>query len=406
MGFTFVEKVIGNKVGHVVHANEYVITDVDIIMASDTTAPIAIKSFHEMGGVNLAKPESTVFILDHATPCPNEKIAELHQIIRQFAYMQKCIFFDQNHGVCHQVILENKLVREGDVVLGADSHTCSYGAVGAFSTGVGSTDLGATMLTGKTWLRVPETIRINLNGKLPKGVYAKDVILWIIGNLTSNGATYMALEYGGNGFAHFSLDEAITICNMTVEMGGKSGVFLPALKNNSFMPDDDAVYSKILNIDANEIEPVVACPHTVDNVKLISEVEHQKIDLVYIGSCTNGRLSDIAVAAEILRGKRIARGTRMIICPASSLVLKEIIKKGYFLDLIEAGATFSTPGCSLCVGTLGGVPGNGESVLSTTNRNFRGRMGNNKAQIYLGSPATAAATALCGCIMDPREVMS
>lgn len=405
MGSTFAEKLIGRKAHQQVRAGDCVIVDVDVMMASDTTGPIAIKAFQDMGGVRLAKKDTTVFVLDHATPCPNERIAALHQMIRTFCVEQQCVFFEQNHGVCHQVMLEESLVHEGDLVLGGDSHTCSYGAVGAFSTGVGSTDLGAAMLTGKTWLMVPKTTRIELTGELPQGVYAKDVILKIIGDLTSDGVTYESVEFAGDGFARFTREEAVTVCNMTIEMGGKNGVFLSALTDPNLMPDEDAEYERVLRYDASEMVPMVSCPHTVDNVKPVAEVIGQRVDVVYIGSCTNGRLSDLAVAAHMLEGKRIAPGIRLMVCPASNKVMLQAIDRGYLRTFLEAGGTISMPGCSLCVGTLGGVPGDGETVLSTTNRNFKGRMGNSKAQIFLSSPATAAATALTGVLTNPQEVM-
>ena len=404
MGFTFAEKIIARKAGREVRANDCVVVNVDIMMASDTTGPMTIKTFREMGGVKAAKPRNTFFIIDHATPCPNEKIAALHKLIRDFCKEQDCVLYDQNHGVCHQVMLENQIVREGDLVLGGDSHTCSYGAVGAFATGVGSTDLSAAILTGKTWLRVPETVRIELDGRLPYGVTAKDVILRLIGDIRADGATYDSVEFAGSCFAGFSREEAATVCNMVIEMGGKNGVFLSALTDAGLMPDADAHYLRVLRYDASSLVPVVACPHTVDNVCNVSDVCGQKVDVVYIGSCTNGRINDLAAAAEILRGKKVASDVRLVVCPASSKVMLDAMEKGYIKTMLEAGATLSTPGCGLCVGTLGGVPADGEVVLSTTNRNFKGRMGNNKALIYLASPMTAAASALTGRITDPREV--
>jgi len=405
MGLTFSEKVISKKLKRTVYAGENVVVNVDVAMATDTTAFLAIKAFKEMGGKRVWDSRKVVFIIDHATPCPNERIANLHKYIREFAQEQKTVFYDQNTGVCHQVMLENNLVKEGYVAIGADSHTCTYGAVGAFAAGVGSTDLGAVLLTGKTWLRVPETIKIILNGKLPDGVSGKDVILHIIGDVKSDGATYMAVEFDGDGFASLSNEDAITICNMTVEMGAKIGVFVPSLTNPELIPDFDATYKEVKVYNAEEIVPMLSCPHSVDNVRSVKDLEGKKVDLVYLGSCTNARLGDIAVAAKILRGKKIPSGIRMIISPASSQVLKKAIEMGYVTQLIDAGATFITPGCGLCVGTLGGVPADGEVVVSTTNRNFLGRMGNNKAFIYLSSPATAAATALRGKITDPREVL-
>lgn len=405
MGFTFAEKIISKKAGREVHANDCVVVDVDVMMASDTTGPMTIKAFREMGGSKVAKPEKTVFIIDHATPCPNERIASLHKLIREFCAEQGCVLYDQNNGVCHQVMLENDVVKRGDLVLGGDSHTCSYGSIGAFSTGVGSTDLGAAVLTGKTWLRVPETTRIELEGELPKGVFAKDVILRLIGDLRADGVTYESVEFAGSGFDRFTKEEATTVCNMVIEMGGKNGVFLSALMGSNLMPDEDAVYKNVLRYKAEDFEPMLSCPHTVDNVCRVADVKNQKVDVVYIGSCTNGRISDLATAAEILRGKKVAPGVRLTVCPASNKVLLEAMQKGYIKDFIDAGAMISTPGCSLCVGTLGGVPADGEVVLSTTNRNFKGRMGNNKAFIYLGSPATAAASALTGKITSPKEVL-
>lgn len=405
MGFTFAEKIIAKKAGREVHTNDCVVVDVDVMMASDTTGPMTIKAFREMGGVKVAKPEKTVFIIDHATPCPNERIASLHKLIREFCSEQGCVLYDQNNGVCHQVMLENKVVNCGDLVLGGDSHTCSYGSIGAFSTGVGSTDLGAAVLTGKTWLRVPETTRIELEGHLPEGVYAKDVILKLIGDLRADGVTYESVEFAGESFDRFTKEEATTVCNMVIEMGGKNGVFLNALRDTDLLPDGDAIYKKVLHYRAENFVPMLSRPHTVDNVCCVTDVKDQNVDIVYIGSCTNGRIGDLAVAAEILRGKKVAPGVRLTVCPASNKVLIEAMQRGYIKDFIDAGAMISTPGCSLCVGTLGGVPADGEVVLSTTNRNFKGRMGNNKAFIYLSSPATAAASALKGKITDPREVL-
>lgn len=405
MGHTFSEKAIGIKAGYSVKSGDCVIVPVDAMMASDTTGPIAIRAFENMGGKHLAKPKSSYFVLDHATPCPNERIANLHKMIRDFCNAQGCVLYDQNAGVCHQVMLEHNNVKQGDIILGADSHTCSYGAVGAFSTGVGSTDLGAALLTGKTWLRVPESMKVTLHGKLPKGVYPKDVILKIIHDITSDGATYMAMEFCGDGFEAFSREEAITICNMAIEAGGKAGIFIPAVSDPALIPDGDAAYSKELIYNAEDMTPMVACPHAVDNGKPAGALSAQKVDLVYFGSCTNGRLSDIQIVASMLRGKKLAPHTRMLVCPASSTVLSHAARLGYISDLIHAGAAIMTPGCGLCVGTLGGVPADGEVVLSTTNRNFLGRMGNNKAFVYLASPATAAATALNGYITDPREVL-
>lgn len=405
MGATFAEKIISNKAGRKHSAGEIAIVDVDSVLASDTTAPLAIKAFQEISGGQVKKPSSTYFFIDHATPCPNQKIANLHNMIRKFAQEQNIVLYDQNMGVCHQVMYEMGHAKEGDLILGADSHTCSYGAVGAFSSGIGSTDLAAILYTGKTWLRVPETMEISLTGKLPTGVYAKDVILKLTGDVTASGATYMAIEYSGNGFARFSNEDALTVCNMSVEMGAKSGVFTSRLTRDDLKPDTDANYVARLSYIAEEIVPMLACPHSPDNARPVVQEAGQKIDLVYLGSCTNARLGDIEIAASILRNKKIAKETRMLVCPASTAVMREAINRGYIQTLMDAGAVIEPPGCTLCVGTLGGIPGDGERVLSTSNRNFFGRMGNNRAQIYLASPATAAAAALTGRITDPREVL-
>ncbi len=405
MGHTFAEKVIAKKIGRDVEAGQTIVVDVDVAMATDTTSPLAIKAFQEMGGKLVKKPTKTFFIIDHATPCPNRNIANLHSFIRDFAKKQGVILYDHNEGICHQIMIEKNHVKEGDIVTGADSHTCSYGAVGAFAIGVGSTDLAAVLLTGKTWLRVPESIKIEVHGELDKYVTAKDVVLYIIGQLTIDGATYNSVEYTGSTFSKFSLDERFTVCNMTVEIGAKNGVMLQTVKDQELQPDGNAVYKKILKFNASDIEPVIACPHSVDNVIRVHEKKGQKIDQVYIGSCTNGRLSDIGVVSDILQGKKVAPWVRLIVSPASKQVYLEAINKGYIQKLINAGALIIPPGCGPCVGTLGGIPGDNEVVISTTNRNFLGRMGNNKAFIYLASPLTAAASALTGFITHPEEVI-
>ena len=405
MGKTFAEKVLSRKTGLDVRAGDTVIVDVDAVMTHDTTGPLAIKAFEDMGGVRFKKPESTVIILDHATPCPNEKIARLHQLLRTKAKEQGCVFYDHNAGICHQIMVERGHVKEGYIVAGADSHTCSYGCVGAFAVGVGSTDLGAILLTGKTWMRAPESIKIVLNGKLPRGVYAKDVVLTLLRDLTADGATYQCMEFHGDTFDDMTWEEAFTICNMSIEMGAKTSVFTAALRDHDLIPDKDAVYASVREYRAEDLVPMLSCPHTVDNACALAEKAGTPVDLVFVGSCTNGRLGDLRIAAQILKGKKLAPGTRMIVSPASQRVFKAAIEEGIVSDLVEAGAVFLPSGCGLCVGTLGGVPGDGETVLSTTNRNFRGRMGNPNAAIYLGSPASAAAAALTGKITDPREVL-
>jgi 3-isopropylmalate/(R)-2-methylmalate dehydratase large subunit len=260
MGQTFAEKIMGRKAGHMVRAGDTVVVEVDRMMATDTTAPLAIRAFEEMGGERLARPDRTVLVIDHATPCPNERIANLHRLMRDFARVHGAVLYDQNCGVCHQLMLEQGQVREGDLAIGADSHTCTYGAVGAFATGVGSTDLGAAMLAGKTWLLVPDSVRILMSGSLPKGVSAKDVILRIIGDVKSDGVTYQAVEFDGEGFAAMDTEQRMTVCNMVIEMGAKSGVFVPALRDQGLKPDPDALYLRTLCYRAEDMAPVVACP--------------------------------------------------------------------------------------------------------------------------------------------------
>ncbi len=405
MAGTFAEKLLSLKAGKRLKTGDIAVVDVDVTIASDTTAPLAIKAFQKLTNGMVHNPERTFFFIDHATPCPNQRIANIHKFIREFAISQGIHLFDDNNGVCHQVMFENSFVKQGDLVFGADSHTCSYGAVGAFATGIGSTDLAGILYTGETWVKVPESIQINLIGKLRSGVYAKDVALRIIGDLSSSGANYMSIEYSGDGFASFSSDEAFTVCNMAVETGAKSGVFTSRISREEIKPEIDADYAKRLDYKAETIEPMIACPDSPDAVLTVRELSGKKIDIVFFGSCTNARLTDIEIVASILKNKTIASGTRMLICPSSRKVLREAIDKGFIQQLIDAGAVIEPPGCSLCVGTLGGIPADGDVVLSTSNRNFRGRMGNNKSPIYLGSPATAAAAALTGMIVDPREVI-
>jgi 3-isopropylmalate/(R)-2-methylmalate dehydratase large subunit len=406
MGFTFAEKIISRKSGRQVRAGDTAIAEVDVSMVSDTTGPLAIQAFREMGGTQVKKTAQTVFVIDHATPTPNEKIANLQQMLRVFAGEQKLVLYDQGDGVCHQLMLEKGHVRSGQLVLGADSHTCTYGAVGSFASGVGSTDLGAVLLTGKAWLRVPESAQVNLSGVLPPFSTAKDLVLRMAGRLTADGATYLAMEFGGAAAEAMNLDDRMVIANMAVEMGAKTGVFLCAIEDVELRPDSGATYRIRLDFDLSETVPMLACPHTVDNVAPVSEKAGLEIHQAYLGSCTNGRLNDIAAAAQILRGRQVAPGVRMLVAPASRTVLLEAIRKKYISQLVEAGATILPPGCGACVGTLGGIPCDGDVVVSTTNRNFKGRMGNNKAFIYLASPLTVAASALTGRVTDPREVMA
>lgn len=417
MGMTLAEAILSRKAGKPVKAGEIVLVDLNFMMGQDGTSPLAIKAFREMGGARVFDPSKIALVIDHSSPSPNHGVSQLHDMMRKFARETGVILYDIGEGVCHQLLPERGHVVPGDVVIGADSHTCTYGALGAFATGVGSTDLAAAMISGKTWFRVPETIKIILNGNLPKGVFAKDIFLEVARLLTADGATYKALEYHGSTISQLSMDARFTIANMAIEVGAKVGLFLPddisidyARKHSRrefkpVFPDNNAVYENEIEIRVESLTPRVAAPHTVDNVKPVEELEGTPVHQAFIGTCTNGRLEDLEVAARILSGKKVHPDTRLIVAPASKIVLKEAIRRGIAETLLDAGAVFVTPGCGACVGTHNGVPADGENVISTANRNFKGRMGNPNAFIYLGSPATVAASAIEGKIADPRKYL-
>lgn len=410
MGQTVIEKIISAHAGKNVVQNEIAIVDVDGIMATDTTAPLTIKAFEEMSdGAGVWDASKIFFVIDHAAPAPNERIANLHDLMRKFAEKHQIKLYDVGEGICHQLMIENHHVRPGQLFLGADSHTCTYGAVGAFATGVGSTDLAGVMLTGQTWVKVPETIKVQLNGTLNKGVSAKDLILFVVGKLGIEGATYKALEFTGPAIEPLSLDSRMTMSNMAIEMGAKAcfidtkGLKVP-YEFEHIQADEDAVYDQVFEFDVTEIIPEVALPHSPDNVRPISEVLGTPIQQAFIGSCTNGRLEDLHVAAKILKGKKIHPNVRLIISASSKEVFNAALEDGTIAILSKAGASFISSGCGPCVGTHEGVPGNGENVISATNRNFQGRMGNRNANVYLASPATVAASALYGKITDPSTI--
>jgi len=409
MGQTISEKIISNHVGHPVSPGDLVITHVDGVMATDTTGPLALKAFEEMGGTKVFDPTKCALILDHAVPPPNERIANLHKMMRVFAKEQNMKLFEIGEGICHQVMVEHQYVKPGDIFIGADSHTPTYGALNAFACGVGSTDLAATMMTGKIWLKVPESIKIVCSGKLQDGVSAKDLILFIVGQITISGATYQAIEFEGEAFEDMTLASRMTIANMVAEMGGKTGIVNPkGLKLDydfeAIYPDENAVYTRTFTFDVSTLEPQISVPESPDNVENISSVEGTSIDYAFIGTCCNGRLEDLRSAADILKGKRIKEGVRFLIAPASKSVLLDAMSDGTMQILIEAGASIITPGCGPCVGTHQGVPGNDEVVISAANRNFKGRMGNPNSNIYLAAPATVAASALEGKITNPKNI--
>jgi 3-isopropylmalate/(R)-2-methylmalate dehydratase large subunit len=407
MGQTIAEKIISTHAHKHVTAGEYVVARVDTAMASDTTAPMAIRAFESMGGRQVWDPNRIVLVIDHASPAPNERVANLHAMMRDFARRQNCRLFDAGEGICHQLMLEHDIVHPGDLFVGADSHTCTCGAVLAMGVGVGSTDLSAVMLTGKIWLRVPRTLRIVVDGELCPGVRSKDLMLSVLSQTGIAGATYMALEFCGRAVERLSLSERMTLANMSIEAGAKTGFVHPqglrlSVDPARFLPDPDAVYAETLHLNAAAITPMVSLPHSPDLGVSVTEAAGIPIHYAFIGTCVNGRLEDLQAAARILRGARVHPETRLIIGPASRQVFWDALKDGTVETLSAAGATFIPPGCGPCVGTHNGVPGNMENVISTGNRNFKGRMGNPLSNIYLASPETVAASARLGCITDPR----
>lgn len=416
MGKTISEKIFSAHSGRDAAAGDIVIAELDYVMAQDGTAPLAIRSFEGMGGAGISMAGRAAFCIDHSAPSPLRSISELHALMRAFAERHGLELNDVGEGVCHQVMLDRGHALPGNLVIGADSHTCTYGAVNAFATGVGSTDLAAGLLSGSLWFRVPETMKVTVEGKLPRGVHSKDIALMMVGDVTADGATYMALEIGGAAISELSLDGRLTISNLAVEMGAKAGLMEADEKTLAFLkgrapgpvtpvcPDADAVYAEERRYDISDLEPQVARPHAVDNVCPVGEVEGTEIAEGLIGTCTNGRLDDLRAAASIVRGKSVARGVRMIVAPASREVMLAALREGLIEVFTEAGASVMCPGCASCVGTHQGVPADGENVISTANRNFKGRMGNPEAFIYLASPATVAASCLTGKITDPRKV--
>jgi 3-isopropylmalate/(R)-2-methylmalate dehydratase large subunit len=417
LGKTIAEKILSHKSGRDVKANDIVIADLDFIMGQDGTSPLAIKAFQDMQAARVFDPARIAMVIDHSSPSPLEGVSELHRQMRVFAREQQINFYDIGEGVCHQLVPEQGHVVPGDLVIGADSHTCTYGAINALSTGVGSTDLAAGIISGKLWFKVPETFKFILNGRLGEGVYAKDLILFLIGDVTADGATYMAAEYGGEAVADLSIEARFTISNMAIEMGAKCGLMEADQKTvewvqqhsrKEFKPvfaDPDANYARVKEYDVSALEPQIARPHTVDNVVGISQLGEVSIQQGVIGTCTNGRMEDLRIAAQILKGQKISKEARLIIAPASRQIMIAAMREGLMEIFLQAGAAVVTPGCGPCVGTHNGVPSDGENVISTANRNFKGRMGNNKAFVYLGSPATVAASVITGQITDPRQFL-
>ncbi len=421
MGKTFAEKVLAAKAGvDEAVAGQILIIKPDRLLTHDNTAAIIGKIGAELKEYGVRRPDMHVIILDHVIPAASEKTATNHQKIRQYVRRHEIPnFHDVGVGVCHQVLVEKALARPGNVIVGSDSHTCSYGAVGAFATGVDRTESAALILRGETWLKVPFTIKVNLTGALQPGVTAKDIVLHIIGDISASGAAYQAVEFHGEGVASLSMEERLTISNMGIEMGAKVAAFPVdqacqdylasiGIEEGSYTAhwaDDDANYIRELNYDLSALQPVVAAPHTVDNVKPISELLGLEFDQFLLGTCTNGRLSDLEQAADILDGHTVAAGSRLLVLPASKIIFEQALENGVIARLSKAGGIVLPPGCGPCLGAHQGAMAPGERTLSTANRNFKGRMGCKEAEIYLSSPATVAASAITGKLTDPRELV-
>ena len=420
MAMTMTQKILAAHAGlREVSAGQLIQAKLNIVLGNDITTPVAVNEFKKAGFEGVYDKDKVVIVLDHFVPNKDIKAAEQSKTCREFA-CDHCIshFYDVGKmGIEHALLPEQGIVTAGDCIIGADSHTCTYGALGAFSTGVGSTDMAAGMATGKAWFKVPSAIRFHLTGALKSNVSGKDVILTIIGMIGVDGALYKSMEFTGPGVASLSMDDRLCICNMAIEAGAKNGIFpvddrtLEYLKGRSerepviYTADEDAPYEKTVEIDLSKIEPTVACPHLPENTRPAKELENIRIDQVVIGSCTNGRMEDMEAAYRILNGKTVAKGVRCIIIPATMAIYRECIQRGYTTAFIDAGAVVSTTTCSPCLGGYMGILAEGERCVATTNRNFVGRMGHVKSEVYLASPATAAASALTGYITEPKEGM-
>ena len=418
MGMTMTQKILAAHAGlESVEAGQLISASLDIVLGNDITTPVAVNEFKKAGFDGVFDKDRIAIVLDHFVPNKDIKAAEQSKQCREFA-CEHCVshFYDVGKmGIEHALLPEQGVVTAGDCIIGADSHTCTYGALGAFSTGVGSTDMAAGMATGTAWFKVPAAIKFELKGKLKKNCSGKDVILTIIGKIGVDGALYKSMEFTGEGVASLSMDDRLCICNMAIEAGAKNGIFpvdgvtRAYLKGRTerepreFSADPDAVYEQVIEIDLSEIVPTVSCPHLPENTKPASELSDIKIDQVVIGSCTNGRMEDMEAAYNILNGRKVADGVRCIIIPATMKIYRECIERGYITAFIDAGAVVSTPTCGPCLGGYMGILAEGERCIATTNRNFVGRMGHVKSEVYLANPATAASSALTGYITAPKE---
>ena len=414
MDKTLAEKILSEKSGQDAHAGDIVIASVDVAAFQDGTGPLGVRQLQKMGLERVKAPKSLLFI-DHAAPSPRKELSNDHMLLREFSRKTGAILSEIGEGVIHQRLVES-YAKPGDVVIGADSHTCTSGAVCAFATGMGSTDVAIGMAMGKTWFKVPKTFRIEVKGDFKAGVYSKDLILYLIGMLGADGATYKALEFGGTAIEKMSMEARFVLSNMAVEAGAKTGLIESDSKTKQYLkrrgrvrdwqrltPDRGAKYERVIEIEVDRLVPQVAFPHTVDNTKPIGDAKGIKVDQVFLGTCTNGRIEDLQIAARILKGKQRAPHTRLVIVPASRDIYLSAMKAGLLDVFVRAGGIIMGPGCGPCVGVHQGVLGDGEVCLSTANRNFRGRMGNPEGFVYLASPATAAYSAIRGMISDPRE---
>ncbi|MCC7563859.1 MAG: 3-isopropylmalate dehydratase large subunit [Methanobacterium sp.] len=417
MSMTMAEKILARAARlDETKAGNIVMADIDIAMTHDLTGPLSVKSFQKIGVDQVWDPEKIVVLFDHQVPADSLEAAQNHIFMREFVENQKITnFYDVREGVCHQVLPEKGHVVPGEVVVGSDSHTCTHGALGSFATGIGSTDMAMVFATGKLWFKVPETIKFEIEGKLGKQVYSKDVVLNIIGQIGADGANYQACEFGGETTSNMSVSDRMALCNMAIEMGGKTGLvevddktinYLKGRVNKpyeSFSTDEDAESLTTMYVNVTDLEPQIACPHNVDNVKPVGEVEGTPIDQIFMGSCTNGRLDDLRVAAEILKGKQVSNDVRMLVIPASREIYSQALEEGLMNIFVDSGALVCNPCCGPCLGGHVGFLGPGEVSLSTSNRNFKGRQGSSEAEVYLSSAAVAAASAIKGVITDPRK---
>jgi len=415
MGHTLIEKIVMRNTGEPsVSPGEIKTVKVDRVMIHDIFIPFVVDKFREMGFQKVWDRDKVVLIYDHLVPTSAVEDVRHFKIGDAFVKEQGLEHFHRADGICHQLMPEMGYAKPGNIVFGTDSHTTTYGCVGCFSSGIGYTEMAAVLGTGEMWIRVPETIKVVINGKLPKGVYAKDIILRLIGDLRADGATYKVLEFSGSTVEEMSVSSRMTISNMAIEAGAKAALFAPDEKTCAYSgvkmedvdwlyADEDASYCQVMEYRAEEMAAVLACPSQVDNIHNVSEMAGTKLDQVFIGSCTNGRLEDLAVAAKILKGKKVAPFVKLIVTPASRSIYQEAVKEGYIRILAEAGAIVTHPGCGLCCGRACGILTDGERVLATNNRNFLGRMGTSKVEIFLGSPATAAASAAAGYITVPEQ---